>query len=77
MYIFMCLISFPENVFENCSCYCMHYFLLLLFSHQVQFDSFATQRTVAVKLLFSYDFQGKNTGVGCNFLLQEIFFTQG
>ena len=24
-----------------------------------------------------WDFQGKNTGVGCHFLLQGIFLTQG
>ena len=77
MYIFMCLISFPENVFENCSCYCMHYFLLLLFSLQVLSDSFATQQTVAARLLCPQDFPSKNTGVGCHFLLQEIFLTQG
>ena len=29
------------------------------------------------RLLCPWDFQGKNTGVGCHFLLQEIFPTQG
>ena len=29
------------------------------------------------RLLCSRDFPGKNTGVGCHFLLQEIFPTQG
>ena len=24
-----------------------------------------------------WDFSGKNTGVGCHFLLQDIFLTQG
>ena len=28
-------------------------------------------------VLHSWDFPGKNTGVGCHFLLQEIFLTQG
>ena len=28
-------------------------------------------------LLHPWDFPGKNTGVGCHFLLQEIFWTQG
>ena len=28
-------------------------------------------------LLCPWDFPGKNTGVGCHFLLQEIFPTQG
>ena len=29
------------------------------------------------RLLHPWDFPGKNTGVGCHFLLQEIFPTQG
>ena len=29
------------------------------------------------KLLCPWDFQGKSTGVGCHFLLQGIFPTQG
>ena len=29
------------------------------------------------RLLCPWDFPGKNTGVGCHFLLQEIFLTQG
>ena len=29
------------------------------------------------RLLRPWDFPGKNTGVGCHFLLQEIFPTQG
>ena len=29
------------------------------------------------RLLRPWDFPGKNTGVGCHFLLQEIFLTQG
>ena len=31
----------------------------------------------AARLLSPWDSPGKNTGVGCNFLLQEIFSTQG
>ena len=39
---------------------------------------FATPWTVAcTKLLHSWDFLGKSTGVGCHFLLQGIFPTQG
>ena len=39
---------------------------------------FATPWTVAcTKLLCPWDFQGKSTGVGCHFLLQGIFPTQG
>ena len=38
---------------------------------------FATPWTVAYRLLLPWDFPGKNTGVGCHFLLQEIFPAQG
>ena len=38
---------------------------------------FATPWTVAYRLLRPWDFPGKKTGVGCHFLLQEIFPTQG
>ena len=39
---------------------------------------FATPWIVAcTKLLRPWDFQGKSTGVGCHFLLQGIFPTQG
>ena len=33
--------------------------------------------TVVYQALQPWDFPGKNTGVGCHFLLQEIFQTQG
>ena len=57
--------------------------LLLLFSHWVMSKSFVTPLTVAVvglqptRLLCPWDFPGENTGVGCRFLLQSIFLTQG
>ena len=38
---------------------------------------FATPWTVAYRLLHPWDFPGKSTGVGCHFLLQGIFPTQG
>ena len=39
---------------------------------------FATPWTVpCTRLLRPWDFLGKSTGVGCHFLLQEIFRTQG
>ena len=37
----------------------------------------ATPWTVAHQAPLSMDFPGKNTGVGCHFLLQGIFSTQG
>ena len=37
----------------------------------------ATAWTVACKAPLSMGFPGKNTGTGCQFLLQGIFLTQG
>ena len=39
-------------------------------------DSFTTPWTVALQAPLSMDFRGKNTKVGCHFLLQGIFLTQ-
>ena len=36
----------------------------------------STPWTVAARLLCPWDSPGKNTGVGCHFLLQGIFLTQ-
>ena len=38
---------------------------------------FVTPWTVFARLLCLWNFPGKNTGVGCHFLLQRIFLTQG
>ena len=48
---------------------------LLLFSHSVMSDSFANPMDCGPsnQLLCPWDFPGKNTGVGCHFLLQGIF----
>ena len=52
--------------------------LLLLFSCIVMANSFATRWTVAHQApLCPWDFPGKSIGVGCHFLLQGIFLTQG
>ena len=40
-------------------------------------DSFAIPWTAVCQAPLSMDFPGKNTGVGCHFLLQGIFPTQG
>ena len=39
-------------------------------------STLATPGTVACQAPLPWDFPGKNTGVGCHFLLQEIFLTQ-
>ena len=49
---------------------------LLLFNCWVKSDSFVTPWTEAHQALHPWDFSGKNTEVGCYFLLQGIFPTQ-
>ena len=46
-------------------------------SHSVVSNSLMSPWTVPASLLCPWDFPGKNTGVGCHFLLQGIFLTQG
>ena len=43
----------------------------------VVFNSMQPHRLQPTRLLCPCNFPGKNTGVGCHFLLQEIFLTQG
>ena len=49
----------------------------LLFTRLVVSDSLQPHGLQPAKLLCPWDFPGKNTGVGCHFLLQGIFLTQG
>ena len=49
---------------------------LLLFSRQVISDSLWSRGLSPARLLCPWNFPGKNTGVGCHFLLQGIFPTQ-
>ena len=51
------------------SCYC-----LVVKSCPTLLQPHGLQHT---RLLCPWDFPGKNTGVGCHFLLQGIFLTQG
>ena len=53
-----------------CSSVCM----LSRFSYA---QLFVTPWTVVHQSVLPWDFPGKNTGVGCHFLLQGIFLTQG
>ena len=45
-------------------------------SNLVLSDSLLPHGLQPAKLLCPWDSPGKNTGVGCHFLLQEIFLTQ-
>ena len=46
-------------------------------SHSVVLDSLWPHGLWPTRLLRPWDSSGKNTGVGCHILLQEIFLTQG
>ena len=46
-------------------------------SHSVVSDSLQLHELVLARLLFPWDFPGKNNGVGSHFLLQWIFLIQG
>ena len=46
-------------------------------SHLVVSNSLQPHGLQSTRLLGPWDFPGKNTGVGCHFLLQGIFLTQG
>ena len=51
-------------------------FCLCMLSYALMYNSF-WPRGWPARLLCPWDFPGKNTGVGCHFLLQGIFPTQG
>ena len=53
------------------------YIFVVLFSHSVVYDSLWSHGLQPARLLCPWEFPGKNTGVGCHFLLQGIFPTQG
>ena len=46
-------------------------------SHSVVSNSLSPHGLKPTMLLYPWDFPGKSTGVGCHFLLQSIFPTQG
>ena len=53
------------------------YGMMLLFSHKVVSDFLQPCALQPARLLYPWNFPGKNTGVGCHFLLQGIFQTWG
>ena len=54
------------------ACVCM-----CVWSHSVVSESLQPHGLYPTRLLRPWDFPGQNTGVGCHFLLQRIFPTQG
>ena len=61
------LISHGQKLCWLCEC----------FSHSVMSNSLWPHGLGPTRLLYPWDFPGKNTGVGCHSLLQGIFPTQG
>ena len=57
-----------------CVCVCVY---VCAHAHSIMSDSFVTPWTIATSHLCPWDFPGKNTRAGCQFLLQGIFLTQG
>ena len=52
-------------------------FVCVCVSHSVVLNSLQTHGLQPTRLLCPWDFPGKDTGVGCHFLLQGIFPTHG
>ena len=57
-----------------CVCVCVR---ACVRAHSVVSDSLQPHGVQPVRLLCPWDSPGKSTGVGCHFLLQGIFLTQG
>ena len=60
-----------------CTSYAFQQRVALLLSRPVMSDSLQPHGLQPARLLCPKDFLGKSTGVGCHFLLQGIFPTQG
>ena len=51
--------------------------MFVLCVYSIMSNSLQPHGLKLTRLLLPWDFPGKNTGVGCHFLLQEIFLIQG
>ena len=71
--LLLALLLFRKQFFLLCSGL-VHVFML---SCSVVSDSLRLRRLQPPSLLCPWDYSGKNTAVGCHFLLQGIFLTQG
>ena len=68
----------PHNIEQSATCYTVvGHCWFLLFSCSVVFNSLRPHGPSPARLLCPWDFPGKNTGVGCCFLLQGILLIQG
>ena len=66
--------SLPTGLIQSDHTWFSHHWLM--FSCSFVSDTLLPFRLLPARLLHPWDFPGKNTGVGCHFLLQEIFPTQ-
>ena len=69
-------ITYFGNIPMSDICFCL-FLLLSLYSCKVMLNSLRPHGLQIARLFCSWDFPGNNTGVGCHFLLQGIFRTQG
>ena len=75
-YPFSCRSSQPSNC-TRVSCVAGRFFTSSATREAIMSDSLRPHGLSPPRLLHPWNFPGKNTGVGCHFLLQEIFPTQG
>ena len=74
IYTYIEYICILYNYFCVCACIRMYIYAYIC---SVVSDSLPFPSLQPAKLLCPLDFSGKNIGVGCRFLLQDIFPTQG
>ena len=61
-----------------CVCVCVYIYMYICCSVAKLYQTFLQPHGLqTTRLLHPWNFPGKNTGVGCHFLLQGIFLTQG
>ena len=65
--------SFTVSTVSPCICH----EVMGKWSHSVMSNSLWPHGLQPTRLFCPWDFPGRNTGVGCHFLLQGIFLTQG
>ena len=65
----------PNDFVESCIC-CIECVCVCV-SYSVMSDSLLPHGLWPARLLCPWNVPGKNTGMGCHFLLQGIFLTQG
>ena len=71
-------LGFPGSILPSCSKFPFSVpGLMSEWSRSVVSDSLRPRGLWPTRLFHPWDFPGKNTGVGCHFLLQKIFPTQG